>query len=98
MRTSILAITVAFGTSIAAPTLAQQSTPSQPQMQSDKKMQEEADKGIKTRDSGQSGLVGEQEKPGAAAHAPGQPNPNSGGSGAGTSVGQGSETGGSRKQ
>ena len=50
MRTSILAITVAFGTSIAAPTLAQQSTPSQPQMQSDKKMQEEADKGIKTRE------------------------------------------------
>jgi hypothetical protein len=98
MRTSILALMVAFGTSIAAPALAQQSTPSQPQMQSDKQMQEEADKGIKTRDSGQSGLVGEQEKPGAAAHAPGQPNPSSGGSGAGTSVGQGSETGGNRKQ
>ena len=98
MRTSILALMVAFGTSIAEPALAQQSTPSQPQMQSDKQMQEEADKGIKTRDSGQSGLVGEQEKPGAAAHAPGQPNPSSGGSGAGTSVGQGSETGGNRKQ
>ena len=99
MRTSILAITIAFGTSIAVPALAQQSTaPSQPQVQSDKQMQEEADKGIKTRDSGQSGFVGEQERPGASAHAPGQPNPSSGGSGAGTSVGQGSETGGSRKQ
>ena len=99
MRTSILAITIAFGTSIAVPALAQQSTaPSQPQVQSEKQMQEEADKGIKTRDSGQSGFVGEQEKPGAAAHAPGQPNPSSGGSGAGTSVGQGSETGGNRKQ
>ena len=51
MRTSILAITIAFGTSIAVPALAQQSTaPSQPQMQSDKQMQEEADKGIKTRE------------------------------------------------
>jgi hypothetical protein len=47
MRTSILAMTVAFGTAIAVPALAQQSTaPSQHQMQSDKQMQEEADKGI----------------------------------------------------
>ena len=78
MRTSILAITIAFGAGMAVPALAQQSTaPSQPQMQSDKQMQEEADKGIKTRDSGQSGFVGEQERPGASAHAPGQPNPSS---------------------
>jgi len=47
MRTSILAMTVAFGTAIAVPALAQQSTaPSQHQMQSDEQMQEEADKGI----------------------------------------------------
>jgi hypothetical protein len=59
MRTSILATTAAFGIAIAAPALAQQSTaPGQQQMQSDKQMQEEADKGIKTRDSGQSDLWG----------------------------------------
>jgi len=65
MRTSILAIIVAFGTTIIVPALAQQQTsPSQ---------QEEADKGIKTRNSGESGYVSEQEKPGASSHAPGQP-------------------------
>ena len=65
MRTSILAIIVAFGTMIVVPALAQQQTgPSQ---------QEEADKGIKTRNSGESGYVSEQEKPGASSHAPGQP-------------------------
>jgi hypothetical protein len=65
MRTSILAIIVAFGTTIVVPALAQQQpTPGQ---------QEEADKGIKTRNSGESGYVGEQEKPGASSHVPGQP-------------------------
>jgi hypothetical protein len=101
MRTSILAITVAFGTSIAVPALAQQSTaPSQPQIQSEKQMQEEADKGIKTRDSGQSGFVGEQERPGASAHPPGQPNPSSSQTttGAGPTGGLGSETGGSPRK
>src|SRR6266436_114151 len=54
MRSSILAIIVAFGTTIVVPALAQQQTgPSQ---------QEEADKGIKTRNSGESGYVSEQEK------------------------------------
>jgi len=94
MRTSILAIMVAFGAAIAMPALAQQSTtPGQQQMQSNKQMQEEADKGIKTRDSGQSGFVGQQETPGASAHPPGRPDPSSSqttGSGAGT--GSGSET------
>ena len=67
MRTSILAMIIAFGTTIAAPALAQQSgEPSQ-------KMQDEANKGVKTRNSGDSGLVADQEKPGAAAHPPGQP-------------------------
>jgi hypothetical protein len=95
MRTSILATTAAFGIAIAAPALAQQSTaPGQQQMQSDKQMQEEADKGIKTRDSGESGFVGQQERPGASAHPPGRPDSSSSqtttGSGAGT--GSGSET------
>jgi hypothetical protein len=97
MRTSILATTAAFGIAIAAPALAQQSTaPGQQQMQSDKQMQEEADKGIKTRDSGESGFVGQQETPGASAHPPGRPDPSSSqtttGSGAGSGSGQGSET------
>jgi hypothetical protein len=96
MRTSILAMTVAFGTAIAVPALAQQSTaPVQPQIQSDKQMQEEADKGIKTRDSGESGFVGQQERPGASAHPPGQPSQTTTGSGAGTSGDRGSETGAS---
>ena len=95
MRTSVLATTAAFGIAIAAPAQAQQSTaPGQQQIQSDKQMQEEADKGIKTRDSGESGFVGQQETPGASAHPPGRPDSSSSqtttGSGAGTS--SGSET------
>jgi len=56
---------VASGTMITLPTLAQQPAPN-PQMQ------EEADKGVKTRQSGESGYVGEQEKPGASARPPGK--------------------------
>jgi hypothetical protein len=96
MRTLILATTAAFGISIAAPALAQQSTTPGQQMQSDKQMQEEADKGIKTRNSGESGFVGQQESPGASSHPPGRPDPGSSqtttGSGAGTGASQGSET------
>jgi hypothetical protein len=55
MRILILATTAAFGIAIAAPALAQQSTAPGQQMQSEKQMQEEADKGIKTRNSGESG-------------------------------------------
>ena len=74
MRTSVLATTAAFGIAIAVmPAQAQQSTAPGQQMQSDKQMQEEADKGIKTRDSGESGFVGQQETPGASAHPPGRP-------------------------
>ena len=91
MRTSILAVTIALGVAITAPASAQQSTAPGQQMQSDKQMQEEADKGIKTRNSGESGFVGQQERPGTSAHPPGQPNPGSSqtttGSGAGTSGG-----------
>ena len=54
---------------ITLPALAQQQPAPNPQMQ------EEADKGAKTRQSGESGYVGEQEKPGAAARAPGKTDP-----------------------
>ena len=94
MRTSILAMMAAFGIAIA-PAQAQQSTTPGQQIQSDKQMQEEANKGIKTRDSGESGFVGQQERSGASAHPPGRPDPSNSqtttGSGAGT--GSGSETG-----
>ena len=84
MRTTIVAMLVASGTMIALPALAQQQqTAPNPQMQ------EEADKGAKTRQSGESGYVGEQEKPGAAAHAPGKTDtaPPTTGSATGTSTG-----------
>ena len=96
MRTSILATTAAIGMAIAAPAQAQQSTaPGQQQIQSDKQMQKEADKGIKTRDSGASGFVGQQQTPAASAHPPGRPDPSGSqttGSSPGTAGGQGSET------
>ena len=98
MRTLILATTAVFGIAIAAPApaRAQQSTAPAQQMQSEKQMQEEADKGIKTRNSGEAGFVGQQERPGASAHPPGRPDQGSSqtttGSGAGTGGGQGSET------
>jgi hypothetical protein len=57
---------IALGSVIALPALAQQQTAPNPQMQ------DEADKGAKTRQSGESGYVGEQEKPGASAHVPGR--------------------------
>lgn len=63
MRTRILAILIVFPFS-ASPNVAQQATPNQ-------HVQTEADKGIKTHNSGASGYVGDQYKPGSAAHAPG---------------------------
>ena len=66
MRTTMVAMLVASGTMIALPALAQQQPTPNPQMQ------EEADKGVKTRQSGESGYVGEQEKPGASARPPGK--------------------------
>jgi hypothetical protein len=36
-------------------------------------MQRDADKGVKTRNSGESGYVAEEDKPGASAHPPGRP-------------------------
>ena len=51
MRTTIVAVLVASGTMIALPALAQQQQQPVPNPQ----MQEEADKGAKTRQSGESG-------------------------------------------
>jgi Spy/CpxP family protein refolding chaperone len=59
MRTTMVAMLVASGTMITLPALAQQQPASNPQMQEDK--------GAKTGQSGESGYVGEQEKPGASA-------------------------------
>ena len=95
MRISVLAAIFAFGTAIALPAQAQQSIgPSSSQQQT----QDDADKGIKTRNSGESGFVSEQEKPGASSHAPGQPDTKSSqtttGTGSDTSSAHGSEAGG----
>jgi hypothetical protein len=49
MRTPIVAMLVASGSAIALPALAQQQTAPNPQMQ------KEADKGAKTRQSGEAG-------------------------------------------
>jgi hypothetical protein len=79
----MIAMLVASGVMITLPVLAQQQQPApNPQMQ------EEADKGAKTRQSGESGYVGEQEKPGAAARPPGKTDvPPTTGSATGTSTG-----------
>ena len=75
------------------PVMAQQATPNQ-------NLQNEADKGIKTHNSGASGNVGSQEAPGAAAHPPGQPGvgaaataPSAQNSGTGISGAPGSKSG-----
>ena len=39
--------------------------------QANEQMQRDADKGLKTRNSGESGYVGDQDKPGSSAHPPG---------------------------
>jgi hypothetical protein len=85
MRTSLLAMVVVLGTAIGMPAVAQQQTTPNPQMQ------DEADKGVKTRNSGDSGYVAEQEKPGASTHAPGQPDKSqtTGSAGGASSTGSG---------
>jgi hypothetical protein len=97
MRSSILAMTVAFGTTIAVPAMAQQQTGAPQQTGPAQQMQDEADKNVKTRDSGASGYVADQEKPGAASHPPGQPPSSSNRATTGSSSGRGSETGGSSR-
>jgi hypothetical protein len=71
MRTSIFALLVALGTAATMPAMAQQQQQSAP---TNTQMQDDADKGVKTRNSGESGYVADQEKPGASASAPGRPN------------------------
>jgi hypothetical protein len=88
MRISILAILVAFGTAITIPATAQQQTGAQPQIGPDQQqMQKDADKGVKTRNSGESGYVADQEKPGASAHPPGKPDSQQTTTGSGTGSG-----------
>ncbi len=65
MRYPTLVLLAAVSCS-ALPAMAQTATSTSPQ--------NEADKGIKTENSGASGYVGEQERPGSAAHLPGDPN------------------------
>lgn len=89
MRTSTLAALVMFGSAVAFPAMAQQqqaapSNETKEQIHSgvdqqlkanvpNQQMQREADKGIATRNSGDSGYVADQPSPGASAHPPGQP-------------------------
>jgi hypothetical protein len=85
MRTSIFAMIVVAGSAIAFPATAQQqqaAPSSQPsgQMQPNDQMQRDADKGVKTRNSGESGFVADQDKPGASAHPPGRPEQTTGSS------------------
>lgn len=57
---------------ISGPAAAQQQTGATSQAGVDQNVQTEADKGIKTRNSGESGYVANQDRPGAASHAPGE--------------------------
>jgi hypothetical protein len=63
---------VVAGSEIAFPATAQQQQAA-PSEQPSGQMQRDADKGAKTRNSGESGYVANQDKPGASAHPPGQP-------------------------
>ncbi|HVX75231.1 MAG TPA: hypothetical protein VHB49_03825 [Bradyrhizobium sp.] len=76
MRTSILAMIVVAGTAIAFPATAQQHGDANKGLKAgepNEQMQRDADKGAKTRNSGESGYVADQDKSGAAAHPPGHP-------------------------
>jgi hypothetical protein len=88
MRTPTLAALVVFGSAVAFPAMAQQqaapSSETKEQIHSgadqqlkgnepNEQVQREADNGVKTRNSGDSGYVADQDKPGASAHSPGQP-------------------------
>jgi hypothetical protein len=97
MRIPTLLTLVFAATAIGLPATAQQTNQGQ-------NLQSDADKGAKTQNSGASGYVGDQEKPGAAAHPPGEPNtaaagtnpamaPSSQNSGAGISGAAGNKNG-----
>jgi hypothetical protein len=71
MRYLSVALLVALP-AISIPAAAQQQTEATSQSGVAQNVQTEADKGIKTRNSGESGYVGNQDRPGAASHAPGE--------------------------
>jgi hypothetical protein len=88
MRIPVFAIAMLAGSTIAMQATAQQqaapSEQTKTEMHSDvdatpkgnepnEQMQRDADKGVKTRNSGASGYVADQDKSGASAHPPGQP-------------------------
>jgi hypothetical protein len=86
MRIPIFAIALLAGSTVAMQATAQQeaapSEQTKTQMHSDvdatlkanePNEQMQRDAGIKTRNSGESGYVADQDKPGASAHPPGQP-------------------------
>ncbi len=76
MRTSTIALFIA-GVVATGPMITGQATA--------QNLQNEADKGAKTRNSGESGYVGSQDRPGAAATAPGRPDTAAGSTDAATS-------------
>src|SRR5262245_30920968 len=94
MRTPILAMIVVAGGIDATPAIAQQAAPSEQTRQEmrgdvdktlktsepNEQMQRDADKGAKTRNSGDSGYVVNQDKSGAAVHPPGRPEQTTGSS------------------
>jgi hypothetical protein len=73
-------------TAIALPALGQQQTGGQQQMAPSPATQtnKDADKGVKTRNSGESGYVGDQEKPGSSDRPPGRPDATTGATTPGT--------------
>jgi hypothetical protein len=88
MRTSVLAIIAVAGSALAFPATAQlkQAAPSEQTRQEmhqgvDQQMQRDADKGVYTRNSGDSGYVADEPKPGASAHPPGEPEQTTGSTG-----------------
>ncbi|MCC8957230.1 hypothetical protein H8B02_28490 [Bradyrhizobium sp. Pear77] len=85
MRISTLTALVAVA-AFGYPAAAQQASPGQ-------NLQSEADKGAKTQNSGASGYVGDQERPGAAAHPPGEPGVTTGASSTTAPSAQNSGTG-----
>ena len=92
MRISISALLVVLGTAAAVPAMAQQQQQPSPNTT---QMQDDANKGVKTRNSGESGYVADQEKPGASANAPGRPSGSqTTGSRSGTESSSGSGSGG----
>jgi hypothetical protein len=85
MRNLLLAMVVLAGSAITFPATAQQQqtapemdrmhghTETGVQAEPNQQVQRDADKGVNTRNSGESGYVADEDKPGASAHPPGRP-------------------------